>query len=99
MGGDLDMHLASNFLSRLYDKSLKMLLIREAYIREPRKCEYGMEWFMRISQKEHTLRAIPSEKWVLSHDSFLEGTSNTNFFQIFNSVLERTSNIPITAYI
>lgn len=36
-------HLVSNFHSRFHDKSLKMLLVRATYERQPHKFDYRME--------------------------------------------------------
>lgn len=42
-------HLASNFNSRFHDKSLKMVLVRAAYERQPRKFNCRMERIGRVS--------------------------------------------------
>lgn len=58
-------HLASNFHTRFHDKALKMLLVRAAYKRQPRKFEYRIGRLAQSSIEANAwLREISLEKWL-----------------------------------
>lgn len=92
-------HLASNFNSRFHDKSLKMLLVKVAYERRPRKFNHRMERIARINTEVKAwLCAIPLVRKALSHNGGRRfGLMMTNFSEVFNSVLKGVRNVPITA--
>lgn len=90
--------LASNFNSRFHDKSLKIMLVRAAYERQPREFNHRMERVARVNADvEAWLRAIHLEKWALSHGGGKRfGLMMTNFSKVFNSILKGVQNLSIT---
>ena len=62
-------HLASNFMNRFKDKTLKNLVCRAALANEVRKFNKHMDTIRIINlEAQRWLEAIPFEKWALSYD-------------------------------
>ncbi|RVX08331.1 hypothetical protein CK203_017615 [Vitis vinifera] len=94
-------HLASNFMTHFKDKCLKQLLCRAALETKVEKFNMHMETIGKINQDALSwLKAIPFEKWALSHDGGRRyGIMTTNMSEVFNSVLKGARSFPITAFV
>ena len=93
-------HLASNFMNRFKDKTLKNLVCRAALATEVGKFNKHMDIIVRINlEAQRWLEAIPFEKWALSHDGGLRyGIMTTNMYEVFNSVLKGAWSLLVTAF-
>ena len=94
-------HLASNFMNRFKDKTLKNLVCRATLATKFGKFNKYMDTIKRINlEAQRWLEAIPFEKWSLSHDEGRRyGIMTTNMYEVFNSVLKGARSLPVTALV
>ena len=94
-------HLASNFMHRFKDKTLKNLVCRVTLATKVGKFNKHMDTIERINlEAQRWLDVIPFEKWALSHDGGRRcGIMITNMFEVFNSVPKGARSLPITALV
>ena len=94
-------HLASNFMNRLKDKTLKNLVCKATLATKVRKFNKHMDTIERINlEAQQWLEAIPFEKWALSHDGGQRYRIMTpNMSEVFNSVLKGTRSLSVTALV
>ena len=94
-------HIASNFMTHFKDKFLKQLLCRAVLETKVEKFNMHMNTIGRINQDAlNWLKAIPFEKWALSHDGGRRyGIMTTNMSKVLNNVLKRAQSFLITAFV
>ena len=92
-------HLASNFMNRFKDKTLKNLVCKAALATKVGKFNKHMHTIGRINlEAQRWLEVIPLEKWALSHDGGRRyGLMTTNMSEVFNSVLRGAQSLPVIA--
>ena len=94
-------HLASNFMNRFKDKILKNFVCRAGLATELGKFNKHMDIIGRINlEAQRWSKAIPLEKWALSHDGRRRyGIMTTNMFKVFNSVFKGALSLLLTALV
>ena len=83
-------HLASNFMNRFKDKTLKNLVCRATLATKVGKFNMHMDTIGRINlEAQRWLEAIPFEKLALSHDGGRRyGIMTISMSEVFNNVLK-----------
>ena len=94
-------HLASNFMNRFKDKTLKNLVYKVALATEVGKFNKHMDIIERINlEAQRWLENVHFKKWALSHDGGRRyGIMTTNMFKVFNSVLKGARSLPVTTLV
>ena len=96
-------HLASNFNTKLKDKTLKDLMCRAAMESKVKKFISHMDTIGKINvDARNWLEHISLEKLAFSHDGGGEGRyeiMTTNMSEVFNGILKGARNLPITTLV
>ena len=94
-------HLASNFMNRLKDKTLKNLIYRVTLATKVGKFNKHMDTIEKINlEAQRWLETISFEKWALSHDGGQRyGIMTTNMCKVFNSVLKGAQSLFVIALV
>ena len=94
-------HLASNFMNRFKDKTLKNLVCKAALATKVGKFNKHMDTIRRINlEVQRWLETIPFEKLTLSHDGGRRYEIMTiTMSEVFNSVLKGARNLLVTTLV